>query len=58
MANMKQKSAHCAVLGNVVYMRSPILRILWQALLSLTTPIKYDVLHALHDGIGDCIPSK
>ena len=52
------KSAHCAVLDNVVYVCSPILRILWQALLSLTIPIKYDVLHALHNGIGDCIPSK
>ena len=58
MANMKQKSAHCAVLGNVVYVHPPILRILWQALLSLTIPIKYDVLHVLHDGIGDFIPSK
>ena len=56
--NMKQKSAHCVVLGNVVYVRSPILKILGQALLSLTIPIKYDVLHALYDDIGDCIPSK
>ena len=55
---MKQKSAHCAVWGNVVYVHSPILKILWQALLSLTIPIKYDVLHTLHDGIGDGIPSK
>ena len=55
---MKLKSAHCAVLGNVGYVRSPILRILWQALLSLTIPIKYDVLHVLHDGIGDDIPFK
>ena len=53
-----KKSAHCAVLGNVVYVHSPILRILWQAHLSLTIPIKCDVLHALHDGIGDGIPSK
>ena len=58
MANMKQKSAHCAVSGNVVDVHSLILRILWQALLSLTIPIKYDVLHALHDDIGDGIPSK
>ena len=55
---MKLKSAHCTVLGNVVYVHSPILRILWQALLSLTILIKYDVLNALHDGIGDGIPSK
>ena len=55
---MKLKFAHCAVLGNVVYVRSPILRILWQALLSLTIPIKCDVLHALHDGIGVGIPSQ
>ena len=58
MANMKLKSAHCAVLGNVVYVHSPILRILWQALFGLTIPIKFDVLHVLHDGIGDGIPSK
>ena len=58
MANMKLKSAHCAVLGDVLYVRSPILRILWQALLSFTIPIKCDVLHVLHDGIGDGIPSK
>ena len=58
MANMKLNFAHCAVLGNVVYVRSPILRILWQALLSLTKHIKCDVLHALHDIIGDGIPSK
>jgi hypothetical protein len=58
MANMKLKFAHCAVLGNVVYVRSPILGIFWQALLNFTIPIKYDVLHALHDGIGDGIPSK
>ena len=58
MAIMKLKFAHCAVLGNVVYVCSPILRILWQALLSLTIPIKCDVLHALHDGIGDGIPSQ
>ena len=31
---------------------------LWQALLSLTIPIKFDVLHVLHDGIGDDIPFK
>jgi hypothetical protein len=58
MANIKPKSAHCAVLSNVVYVRSPILGILWQALLTLTIPIKCDVLHALYDGIGDGIPSK
>ena len=58
MAIMKLKFAHCAVLGNVVYVCSPILRILWQALFSLTIPIKCDVLHALHDGIGDGIPSQ
>jgi hypothetical protein len=58
MANMKLKSAHCAVFSNVVYLCSPILGILWQALLSLTIPIESDVLHALHDGIGDGIPSK
>ena len=58
MANIKLKSAHCAVLGNVVYVCFPILGILWQALLSLTIPIKFDVLHALHDGIGDGISSK
>ena len=58
MVNMKLKSAHCAVLGNVVYVHSPILRILLQVLLSLNIPIKCDVLHALHDGIGDGIPSK
>ena len=58
MANIKLKSAHCAVSGNVVYVRFPILKILWQAILSLTIPIKCDVLHALHDGIGDGIPSK
>ena len=52
------KSAHCAVLGNVVYVHSPIFRILWQVLLSLTVPTKSDVLHALHDGMGDGIPSK
>ena len=52
------KSAHCEVLDNVVYVCSQILRILWQALLSLTIPIKCDVLHALHDGIGDGIPSQ
>ena len=54
----KAKFANCAVLDNVVYVCSPILRISWQALLSLTIPIEYDVLHPLHDGIGDCIPSK
>ena len=58
MANMKLKSVHCAVLGNVVYVHSPILGILWKTLLSLTTPIKCDVLHVLHDGIGNGIPSK
>jgi hypothetical protein len=58
MANMKLKFAHCTVLGNVVYVRSQILGILWQDLLSLTIPIECDVLHALHDGIGDVIPSK
>jgi hypothetical protein len=58
MSNIVLKSAHCAVLGNVVYVHSPIFRILWQALLSLTIPFKSDVLHALHDGIGDGIPSK
>jgi hypothetical protein len=58
MANMKLKFAHCAVLANVVYVRSPILGIFWQALLNFTIPIKCDVLHALHDGIGDGIPSK
>ena len=58
MANMKLQSAHCAVLGNVVYVHSPILGILWQALLGLPIPIKCDVLHALHDCIGDGIPSK
>ena len=58
MANMKPKSAHYAVLGDVLYVRSPILRILWQGLLSLAIPIKCDVLHALHNGIGDGIPSK
>ena len=55
---MKLKSAHCAVWGNVVYVHSPILRILLQVFLSLTIPIKCDVLHALHDGIGDGISSK
>ena len=55
LAIMKLKFAHCAVLGNVVYVCSPILRILWQAFLSLTIPIKCDVLHALHDGIGDIL---
>ena len=45
LAIMKLKFAHCV-------------RILWQALLSLTIPIKCDVLHALHDGIGDGIPSQ
>ena len=55
---MKLKSVHCAVLGNVVYVCSPILGILWKTLLSLTIPIKCDVLHVLHDGIGDGIPSK
>ena len=55
MTNMKLKLAHCTVLGNVVCVLTPILRILWQALL---TPFKFDVLHALHDGIGDGIPSK
>ena len=55
---MKLKSAYCAVLGNVVYVHSPILGILWKTLLSLTIPIKCDVLHVLHDGIGDGIPSK
>ena len=58
MANMKLKSVHCAVLGNVVYVHSPILGILWKTLLSLTIHIKCDVLHVLHDGIGDGIPSK
>ena len=43
MANIKLKSAHCAVSGNVVYVRSPIFRILWQALLSCTIPIKCDM---------------
>ena len=52
------KSAHCAVSGNVLYVHSPILRILWQALLRLTIPIKCDVLHSMHDDIGDGIPSK
>ena len=37
--NMKLKSAHCAVSGNVLYVHSPILRILWQALVRLTIPI-------------------
>ena len=55
---MKLKSVHCAVLGNAVYVCSPILGILWKTLLSLTIPIKCDVLHVLHDGIGDGIPSK
>jgi hypothetical protein len=58
MSNIVLKSAHCAVLDNVLYVHSPILRILWQALLRHTIPIKSDVLHALHDGIGDGIPSK
>ena len=58
MANLKLKSADWAVLGNVVYVRSPILGILWQTLLILTIPIKCDALHALCDGIGDGIPSK
>ena len=58
MANMKLKSAHCAVSGNVLYVHSPILRILWQALLRLNIPIECDVLHSLHDGISDGIPSK
>jgi len=58
MADMKLKSALCAVLGNVVYVRSPILGILRQTLLNLTIPIKCDVLHALQDGIGDGIPQK
>ena len=52
MANMKLKSIHCVVLGNVVYVHSPILGILWNTLLSLTIPIKCDVLHVLHDGMG------
>ena len=55
---MKLKSAHCAVSGNVLYVHSPILRILWQALLRLDIPIECDVLHSLHDGISDGIPSK
>ena len=55
---MRLKSAHCAVSGNVLYVHSPILRMLWQALLRLTIPIKLDVLHLLCDGIGDGIPSK
>ena len=38
-----------------MYVRSPIVRILWQALLSLSILIKCDVLHALHNGIGDGI---
>ena len=58
MAKMKPKSAHCAVFSNVVYVYSPILRILWQAPLSLTIPTECEVLHALHDGVGDGIPSK
>ena len=58
MANMRLKSAHCAVSGNVLYVHFPILRILWQALLRLTIPIKCDVLHLLCNGIGDGIPSK
>ena len=58
MANMKLKSVHCAVLGDVLYVRSPILEILWKTLLSLTIPIKCDVLHVFYDGIGDGIPSK
>ena len=55
---MNLRSVHCAVLGNVVYVHSPILGILWKTLLSLTIHIKCDVLHVLHDGIGDGIPSK
>ena len=58
MVDMKLKSAYCAVLGNVMYVRSPILGILWKTLLSLTIHIKCDVLHALHNGIGDGIPYK
>ena len=58
MVNMKLKSAYCAVLGNVVYVRSPILGLLWQTLLILTIPIKYDVLHALHDSTGHAIMGK
>ena len=58
MANIKLKSAHCAVSGNVLYVHSPILRLLWQALFRLTIPIKCDALHLLCDGIGDGIPSK
>ena len=58
MANMRLKSAHCEDSGNVLYVHFPILIILWQALLRLTIPIKCDVLHALHDGIGDGIPFK
>jgi hypothetical protein len=52
MANMKPKSAHCVVLGNAVYVCALILTILRQTLLSLSIPIKYDVLNVLHDGIG------
>ena len=58
MANMRLKSAHCAVSGNVLYVHSPILRILWHTFLRLTIPIKCDVLHSLCDGIGDGIPSN
>jgi hypothetical protein len=58
MANMRLKSAHCAVSGNVLYVHFPILRILWKTLLRITIAIKYDVLHLMHDGIGDGIPSK
>ena len=58
MSNIVLKSAHCAVLSNVVYVSSPIFRILCEAPLSLTIPIESDVLHALHDGIDDGIPSK
>ena len=56
--NGQHEAKICAVFGNVVYVHSAILGILWQALLSLTISIKFDVLHTLHDGIGDVIPSK
>ena len=44
-------AAGCAVFGNVVYVCSSILMILWKSVLRLTIHIKCDVLHALDDGI-------